>query len=613
MEPRFGHDFSKVRVHSDNVAAQSARAVDALAYTVDFHVVLDNQFLPAQSYRREKVLAHELAHVVQQSRMPAQDSVTLLNDSGLESQADNSARQVMRGHQTTVSSSGAGLMRTPRSLNSSLDPSAMTPAEIADEIDEINQYLQIAALSQETIDHLSGIRQQLLAAQQRRSVNQPAQSPAQAAARAATTTGRTAARSTGAPFFGLQAADNAFRGIQLYYTASVPSGGRVDMDHLFRRGPYLIVLNHIVLPDGNKRILYYNAFRRPDTIVAESEGWNEYAVGPDSIELFLTNLTAYVGAAGPAYMFGPPSPYQAASGRTVQRVLEGNFGEAVSSLGEAWSEAVRDPGWWAGVVSSAAGALGEVPGPRVPGGVRPAPPLRSLPGGRPGPIPMRPGVGGRPVVASPPRPTIAPRPVAQAGPVIEGGAARSLPAPAAVPEPVPVAPPRPALAPQPAPGPGVPPPTSVAPVVGAAGAVGTSVVRPQASTQSPAATSTAPAIQIGTAPDQRRNTNQTCRNDALDTLQAEKDRICNSIPSTPDWSPSRSQKMLNRIKCSEIQPRIDAFRECLRIRQQIQDECFGGVPDAAHTRVMNELQQSVQNGLQRLQINCAPGHPMANL
>ena len=137
MEPRFGHDFSKVRVHSDNVAAQSARAVDALAYTVDFHVVLDNQFLPAQSYRREKVLAHELAHVVQQSRMPAQDSVTLLNDSGLESQADNSTRQVMRGHQTTVSSSGAGLMRTPRSLNSSLDPSAMTPAEIADEIDEI--------------------------------------------------------------------------------------------------------------------------------------------------------------------------------------------------------------------------------------------------------------------------------------------------------------------------------------------------------------------------------------------------------------------------------------------------------------------------------------------
>jgi len=39
MEPRFGHDFSKVRVHADAEAAASARAVNALAYTVGNHVV----------------------------------------------------------------------------------------------------------------------------------------------------------------------------------------------------------------------------------------------------------------------------------------------------------------------------------------------------------------------------------------------------------------------------------------------------------------------------------------------------------------------------------------------------------------------------------------------
>src|SRR5260370_36177210 len=39
MEPRFGHDFSQVRVHTDARAAESARSVDALAYTVGQNVV----------------------------------------------------------------------------------------------------------------------------------------------------------------------------------------------------------------------------------------------------------------------------------------------------------------------------------------------------------------------------------------------------------------------------------------------------------------------------------------------------------------------------------------------------------------------------------------------
>src|SRR5689334_12553794 len=39
MEPRFGHDFSRVRVHTDSPAAESARAVEALAYTVGQDIV----------------------------------------------------------------------------------------------------------------------------------------------------------------------------------------------------------------------------------------------------------------------------------------------------------------------------------------------------------------------------------------------------------------------------------------------------------------------------------------------------------------------------------------------------------------------------------------------
>src|SRR3954468_1152216 len=41
MEPRFGHDFSGVRVHADEQAAESARAVNALAYTVGPNIAFD--------------------------------------------------------------------------------------------------------------------------------------------------------------------------------------------------------------------------------------------------------------------------------------------------------------------------------------------------------------------------------------------------------------------------------------------------------------------------------------------------------------------------------------------------------------------------------------------
>jgi hypothetical protein len=68
MEPRFGHDFSRIRVHDDDQAAQSARAVNARAYTVGPSVVFGaGEYAPGSEYGR-RLLAHELAHVVQQSK-----------------------------------------------------------------------------------------------------------------------------------------------------------------------------------------------------------------------------------------------------------------------------------------------------------------------------------------------------------------------------------------------------------------------------------------------------------------------------------------------------------------------------------------------------------------
>jgi hypothetical protein len=64
---RFGHDFGNVRVHADGKAAESARSVNALAYTVGHDVVFGaGQYAPG-THAGQRLLAHELTHVVQQS------------------------------------------------------------------------------------------------------------------------------------------------------------------------------------------------------------------------------------------------------------------------------------------------------------------------------------------------------------------------------------------------------------------------------------------------------------------------------------------------------------------------------------------------------------------
>ncbi len=67
MEPRFGFDFSQVRIHTDERAAETARGVNALAYTVGRNVVFEvGQYKPGTSEGR-RLLAHELTHVIQQN------------------------------------------------------------------------------------------------------------------------------------------------------------------------------------------------------------------------------------------------------------------------------------------------------------------------------------------------------------------------------------------------------------------------------------------------------------------------------------------------------------------------------------------------------------------
>src|SRR5215203_6077070 len=66
MEPRLGYDFGHVRIHNDERAGESARSVGAFAYTVGNLVVLDRAWYAPHTPKGLHLLAHELAHVVQQ-------------------------------------------------------------------------------------------------------------------------------------------------------------------------------------------------------------------------------------------------------------------------------------------------------------------------------------------------------------------------------------------------------------------------------------------------------------------------------------------------------------------------------------------------------------------
>ncbi len=119
FEPRFGYDFSAVRVHTGARAAESARAVNAAAYTVGNHMVLgasENASSPAN----QRLWAHELAHVLQHRSGGGGDgssttalSISQPGDPG-EHQADRIADSVLsRSTPEIPSPSRAMLSRQP--------------------------------------------------------------------------------------------------------------------------------------------------------------------------------------------------------------------------------------------------------------------------------------------------------------------------------------------------------------------------------------------------------------------------------------------------------------------------------------------------------------------
>jgi hypothetical protein len=103
MERRFERDFSGVRVHADGMAARSAQAVDAQAYTVAPHIVFGAGRYEPFSRNGRHLLSHELTHIVQQGGH--QPAAADLNIDSVTSPAEREAEQISRGDGHSSSSS----------------------------------------------------------------------------------------------------------------------------------------------------------------------------------------------------------------------------------------------------------------------------------------------------------------------------------------------------------------------------------------------------------------------------------------------------------------------------------------------------------------------------
>lgn len=135
MEPRFGHDFSQVRVHTDTQAAESARGVNALAYTLGKDVVFGaGQYAPGTA-RGQRLLAHELTHVVQQGSNAGWSQIHKVADNNPVKQEAKSVANIFVRRNDTVTILSDASLRIQR-LDSSKAPSLALEKAVKEELEK---------------------------------------------------------------------------------------------------------------------------------------------------------------------------------------------------------------------------------------------------------------------------------------------------------------------------------------------------------------------------------------------------------------------------------------------------------------------------------------------
>jgi hypothetical protein len=117
MEMNLGHDFGDVRVHTGAQASESAKSVQAQAYTVGNDIVFGSDNYAPETSPGKRMLAHELTHIVQQRSgpvdgSPASGGVSISHPSDpFEQAAERTADRVMAGAASSTASSGPAVQR----------------------------------------------------------------------------------------------------------------------------------------------------------------------------------------------------------------------------------------------------------------------------------------------------------------------------------------------------------------------------------------------------------------------------------------------------------------------------------------------------------------------
>jgi len=132
MESRLGHDFGDVRVHTGQKADESARSINAQAYTVGNDVVFQSSMYAPETPIGMHTLAHELTHVVQQkagpvSGTPVGGGIRLSDPSdAFEQSAERNATAAISGAPVTAASPGAGEASVQRATEEEEEETAQT-------------------------------------------------------------------------------------------------------------------------------------------------------------------------------------------------------------------------------------------------------------------------------------------------------------------------------------------------------------------------------------------------------------------------------------------------------------------------------------------------------
>ena len=145
MEDRMGDSFGDVRIHTGSTAAEACESINARAFTVGNHIAFNSGEYDPSSPEGQHVLAHELAHVRQQTKgavsMLPQENVELEvdPDPALEREAEEAAQQAMDDGPVVVNRMGTEMhvQRTPSEV--SVENNYGTISDLVDQVDELQQ------------------------------------------------------------------------------------------------------------------------------------------------------------------------------------------------------------------------------------------------------------------------------------------------------------------------------------------------------------------------------------------------------------------------------------------------------------------------------------------